>query len=72
MLKHHADTIENVRKHFQGYPSVDAVFLGGSIAHVYASAKSDVDILKDWGVGDWDWPKDFAREVENPWKTQEP
>jgi len=28
--------------------------------------------LKDWQVGDWDWPKHFLNDVETVWMHQEP
>jgi len=33
---------------------------------------ADIKALRDWGVGDWDWPKDFNRDVESVWMRQEP
>ncbi|MEY2935506.1 MAG: hypothetical protein RL033_6255 [Pseudomonadota bacterium] len=41
---HHAETLARVRTHFAAQPEVSAVLLGGSIAHGFASAQSDVDI----------------------------
>jgi hypothetical protein len=32
----------------------------------------DVKELRDWGVDDWDWPKNFYRDVESVWMRQEP
>lgn len=45
LFAHHSASIENVRQHFAAQPGVEAVLLGGSIAHGYARATSDVDIL---------------------------
>ncbi len=44
MQPHHLETIERVRKHFESEPEVRAVMLGGSLAHGFARADSDVDI----------------------------
>jgi hypothetical protein len=45
MHPHHTDTIRNVTAHFERDPSVLALLLGGSIAHGYEAASSDVDVL---------------------------
>lgn len=45
MLPYHEKALENVHRHFEPLPEVEAVFLAGSIAHGYAIASSDVDIL---------------------------
>lgn len=45
MLPHHETALENVRRYFEPLAAVEAVFLAGSIAHGYAIASSDVDIL---------------------------
>lgn len=45
MLPHHKTAIENVRRHFEPLPDVEAVYLAGSLAHGYANALSDVDIM---------------------------
>ncbi|GAA5176221.1 hypothetical protein GCM10025771_10390 [Niveibacterium umoris] len=42
---HHQHTVNNVLQHFAGHQSVEAVLLAGSIAHGYARAESDVDVL---------------------------
>jgi hypothetical protein len=42
---HHTQAIVNVTKHFEHDPEVLAVLLGGSLAHGFATASSDVDIL---------------------------
>ncbi len=45
LFPHHAETLQRVRDHFLAQPEVSAVLLGGSIAHGFASAESDVDIM---------------------------
>ncbi|BDI33617.1 hypothetical protein CCAX7_56680 [Capsulimonas corticalis] len=45
MFPHHQSTIERVSEAFQAQPGVEAVILGGSIAHGFAREDSDVDIL---------------------------
>lgn len=45
LFPHHAATLERVRAHFAAQPEVSAVLLGGSIAHGFATAQSDVDIM---------------------------
>ncbi len=45
MHQHHTDSIERVQTYFSGIPEVQALLLGGSIAHQYESADSDVDIM---------------------------
>ncbi|KAK0616434.1 hypothetical protein B0T14DRAFT_497680 [Immersiella caudata] len=45
MYPHHADTIRNVTAHFEADPTVLALLLGGSIAHGFEKASSDVDVL---------------------------
>src|SRR5512145_2615844 len=45
MYPHHQDTIEKVTAFFAQEPDVLAVLLGGSVAHGFATAKSDIDIL---------------------------
>lgn len=42
---HHAASIDRVTAHFQRQPEVEALLLGGSIAHGFAVAASDVDIM---------------------------
>jgi len=45
MHPHHADTIRNVTAHFERDATVQALILGGSIAHGFEAASSDVDVL---------------------------
>jgi hypothetical protein len=45
MYAHHAASIEKVVDYFQTVPEVDAVILGGSIAHGFASPGSDIDLM---------------------------
>ncbi|KAL2024259.1 hypothetical protein VTK56DRAFT_9415 [Thermocarpiscus australiensis] len=45
MFPHHAETIQKATKHFEADPAVLALLLSGSIAHGFASADSDVDLL---------------------------
>lgn len=45
MHAHHAATIEKVVAHFEQVPQVQALLLGGSIAHGFATPASDVDIM---------------------------
>lgn len=45
MFEHHAATIARVVEHFSQDPEVTGLVLGGSIAHGFASAESDVDVL---------------------------
>jgi hypothetical protein len=45
MEEHHKQTIINVTRHFEHDPEVLAVLLGGSLAHGFATASSDVDIV---------------------------
>jgi len=45
MYPHHTATIRNVTEHFEKQPDVVALLLGGSIAHGFESAESDVDVL---------------------------
>lgn len=42
---HHTDSIRNVAAHFRRVPEVVALLLGGSIAHGFAAATSDVDVM---------------------------
>ena len=44
MFPHHAQTIERLTTAFQSDPTVLALLLGGSIAHGFAKADSDVDV----------------------------
>lgn len=45
MLPHHQHSIENVTRHFSSDPEVQALLLGGSLAHGFASPTSDVDVM---------------------------
>jgi predicted nucleotidyltransferase len=45
MYPHHTQSIQNVTEYFQRDPEVLALMLGGSIAHGFETATSDVDIL---------------------------
>jgi hypothetical protein len=45
MYPHHAETIQNLKQHFESQPQVLALLLSGSIAHGFESEDSDVDIL---------------------------
>ncbi len=44
MEPHHADSLRNVVRHFEADPSIQALLLGGSIAHGFAARDSDLDI----------------------------
>lgn len=45
MHAHHAESIRNIAAHFEEMPEVDALLLGGSIAHGFAGPASDVDVM---------------------------
>lgn len=45
MHPHHAETLARVVDHFQQDPEVQGLILGGSLAHGYARAVSDVDVM---------------------------
>ncbi|KAK4233603.1 hypothetical protein C8A03DRAFT_47888 [Achaetomium macrosporum] len=45
MYCHHEQTIQNIKAHLEQDPRVQALILGGSIAHGFESAESDVDVL---------------------------
>jgi hypothetical protein len=45
MLPHHTQSIENVIRHFEKGEEIQALLLGGSLAHGFGTATSDVDIL---------------------------
>lgn len=45
MYAHHHETIQRVTDYFAAQPSVEALLLGGSIAHGFAQASSDVDLM---------------------------
>ncbi|MFZ5895300.1 MAG: nucleotidyltransferase domain-containing protein [Myxococcota bacterium] len=45
MFAHHAETIQRVTDHFANDGTVNGLLLAGSIAHGFATASSDVDIL---------------------------
>lgn len=42
---HHLDTIRRTIAHFEAVDGVEALLLGGSLAHGFATAESDVDIV---------------------------
>src|SRR6185369_8441389 len=58
MYPHHTQSIQNVTAYFQRDPEVLALMLGGSIAHGFETATSDVDILIF--VSDEDYQQRFA------------
>jgi predicted nucleotidyltransferase len=58
MHPHHTQSIQNVTEYFQRDPEVLALMLGGSIAHSFETATSDVDILIF--VSDEDYQRRFA------------
>jgi hypothetical protein len=45
MLPHHVETLERTTKHFTREPGVLALLLGGSLAHGFAVAGSDIDVM---------------------------
>lgn len=45
MLPHHASTLTRTIEHFSRDPEVLALILGGSLAHGFATAESDVDVM---------------------------
>ncbi|ACB75452.1 nucleotidyltransferase domain-containing protein [Opitutus terrae] len=45
MLPHHAETIRRTTEHFAADPAVVGLLLGGSLAHGFANADSDVDVM---------------------------
>lgn len=45
MFSHHVETLERTSQHFSKQPGVSGLILGGSIAHGFASAESDVDVM---------------------------
>ena len=45
MHKHHEESLQNVTRYFQNDPEVEALILGGSLAHGFASPISDVDVM---------------------------
>ncbi len=58
MYSHHTQSIQNVTDYFQRDPEVLALLLGGSIAHGFETATSDVDIMIF--VSEEDYRKRFA------------
>ena len=58
MYPHHAQSMQNVTEYFQRDPEAQALLLGGSIAHGFETATSDVDIMIF--VSDEDYEKRFA------------
>lgn len=45
MDKHHADSIANLVREFRTIPKVQALILGGSLAHGFARPDSDIDVF---------------------------
>lgn len=45
MFEHHSTTLARVADHFSRDPEVIALLLGGSIAHGFCTAESDVDVM---------------------------
>jgi hypothetical protein len=45
MYEHHEASIQKVVEYFRTVPEVEALILGGSIAHGFASADSDIDLM---------------------------
>jgi len=45
MFPHHQETIRRTTDHFAADPEVNALLLGGSIAHGFCAAQSDVDVM---------------------------
>jgi hypothetical protein len=45
MFDHHSTTLARVADHFSRDPEVIALLLGGSIAHGFCTAESDVDVM---------------------------
>src|SRR5688572_10230978 len=45
MFPHHSETLLRVTAHFLKEPEVLGLILGGSIAHGFCSAESDVDVM---------------------------
>ena len=45
MLPHHAESIRRTTDHFSAQPGVVGLLLAGSLAHGFASAGSDVDVM---------------------------
>lgn len=58
MYFHHTDSIQRVTEYFQRDPEVQALLLGGSIAHGFETPTSDVDIMIF--VSSEDYQKRFA------------
>ena len=59
MHSHHTESIQRVTDYFQRDPEVLALLLGGSIAHGFETASSDVDIMIF--VSDEDYQKRFKQ-----------
>jgi predicted nucleotidyltransferase len=58
MYPHHTESIQRVTDYFQRDPEVLALLLGGSIAHGFETAASDIDLLIF--VSEEDYKKRFA------------
>ena len=54
MLSHHALSIQKVVDHFLPDPAVQALILGGSLAHGFAGPDSDIDVLIVVGDADYE------------------
>jgi predicted nucleotidyltransferase len=59
MYTHHIESIQHVSDYFQQFPEVQALLLGGSIAHGYERATSDIDIMIIVS------PEDYERRLKN-------
>ena len=60
MYPHHIQSIQNVTEYFQRDPEVLALLLGGSIAHGFETASSDVDLMIF--VSEADYQKRFEKD----------
>lgn len=58
MHLHHAESIQHLTEYFERDPEVLALLLGGSIAHGFETATSDIDIMIF--ISDEDYQKRFA------------
>ncbi len=68
MYPHHIDSIQRVTEYFERDPEVLALLLGGSIAHGFETATSDVDIMIF--VSDEDYKKRFANNQIHFFNTE--
>jgi predicted nucleotidyltransferase len=53
MFPHHAETLQRIRELFSNDPNVHGLILGGSIAHGFCTAQSDVDVMIVVGAEDY-------------------